>query len=238
MTAGALTERPDLDETGILSGTPTATGTSTFTVTATDANGFAGTQQYTIGVTAAPLVSIAVAPNPATIKVGQVQQLTATGTYADSSTADLTSQVTWTSDAPNAVTVDTSGKVTGKAAGSSAHHGDAGGGERAGDGDGVAAGADGSAAAHRHRRAGRAGRACRCARHARTAASPRYSTGKWREHTCGSTDGTVGQRYMAGDLGDHFRCDLLWPCCEKCTLIGSYNATFATFLVSRYPGST
>ena len=75
-------------------------------------------RQYTIGVTAAPLVSIAVAPNPATLKVGQVQQFTATGTYADSSTADLTSQVTWTSDAPNVGHVDATGKATGKAAGS------------------------------------------------------------------------------------------------------------------------
>ena len=62
-------------------------------------------------------VSIAVAPDAATVKVGQGQQLTATGTYADGSTADLTNRITWSSDAPDAVTVDAAGKVTGKAAG-------------------------------------------------------------------------------------------------------------------------
>ncbi len=61
----------------------------------------------------APLVSIAVAPNPVTLKVGQVQQFTATGTYADSSTADITAQVSWSSDAPSVVGVDATGTRTG-----------------------------------------------------------------------------------------------------------------------------
>ena len=74
-------------------------------------------QAYSVTVTAAPLVSIAIAPNPTTLKVGQVQQFTATGTYADSSTVDLTSQVTWSSDAPNIISVDTTDKGTGKTAG-------------------------------------------------------------------------------------------------------------------------
>jgi len=46
--------------TGTLSGTPTVTGTFSSTVTATDRNGFPGSQQYTITITAAPLVSIAI----------------------------------------------------------------------------------------------------------------------------------------------------------------------------------
>ena len=75
----------------------------------------AGTADETI--TAAPLVSIAVTPANATLKVGQEQQYTATGTYADSSTADLTSAVAWTSDAPGVVGVDATGKGTGKGAG-------------------------------------------------------------------------------------------------------------------------
>jgi uncharacterized protein YjdB len=46
-------------------------------------------------VTPAPLVSITVAPSNASIAKGTTQQFTATGTYADGSTQDLTSSVTW-----------------------------------------------------------------------------------------------------------------------------------------------
>ena len=146
MTTGALPGGLTLNPaTGILSGTPTAIGTFSFTVTATDLNRFVGTQAYTITVTAAPLVSIAVAPNPATLKVGQVQQFTATGAYADSSTADLTSQVTWTSDASTIVEHGCDGQGHGQERGDGTPHGDAGGGERAGDGDGGAADPDGGA---------------------------------------------------------------------------------------------
>ena len=104
------------------------------------------------------------APNPATIKVGQVQQLTATGTYADSSTADLTSQVTWSERRAERGQRRHKRQGDGQGSRDSAHHGDAGDGERAGDGDGVAAGADGGAArpgtgkqAGRSERADRAG---------------------------------------------------------------------------------
>ena len=70
----------------------------------------------------AVLTSVAVsAPSglgsPATIKVGQTAQFTATGTYSDGSTQDLTSQATWSSDKPDVVSVDASGKVTAKAGG-------------------------------------------------------------------------------------------------------------------------
>ena len=84
VTAGALPGCLTLATTGTLSGTPTAVGTSTFTVTATDANSFTRTQQYTIAVTRRAIGEYHVAPNQATIKVGQVQQVTATGTYAES----------------------------------------------------------------------------------------------------------------------------------------------------------
>ena len=44
---------------------------------------------------AATLTSIAVTPANATLTVGAAQPYTATGTYSDSGTHDLTSQVTW-----------------------------------------------------------------------------------------------------------------------------------------------
>jgi hypothetical protein len=64
-----------------------------------------------------PLVAIAVTPANATLKVGQTQQFTATGTYADNSTVNLTARVTWTSDAPTVVGVDATGNGTAKGAG-------------------------------------------------------------------------------------------------------------------------
>lgn len=66
----------------------------------------------------ATLTSIAVAPNSATISVGATQQLTATGTFDDSSTEDKTNSVTWSSSDSTIATVSTAGLVTGVKAGS------------------------------------------------------------------------------------------------------------------------
>jgi uncharacterized protein YjdB len=64
------------------------------------------------------LSSIAVTPNsPAHLVVNQVEPFTALGTYSDKSTADITSQVTWTSSSPVIGVTDSSGKVIGISAG-------------------------------------------------------------------------------------------------------------------------
>lgn len=44
-------------------------------------------------------------------------QFTATGTYKDGSTADISSLVTWISDKPSIVAIDSHGLATAKAAG-------------------------------------------------------------------------------------------------------------------------
>ncbi len=54
------------------------------------------------------LVSIAVTPNMPSVPLGVTQQFTATGTFSDTSTADLTSSVTWTSSAPAVATMNAS----------------------------------------------------------------------------------------------------------------------------------
>ena len=59
----------------------------------------------TLTVTAAPLVSIAIIPASPSIALGTTVQLTATGTYTDSSTQNLTTQVTWASSAGSIATV-------------------------------------------------------------------------------------------------------------------------------------
>jgi len=64
------------------------------------------------------LVSISAAPTTASIRVGATQQFTATGTYSDGSTADVTSSATWTSSSTSVATVSTGGLATAVAAGS------------------------------------------------------------------------------------------------------------------------
>jgi probable HAF family extracellular repeat protein len=55
------------------------------------------------------LTSIAVTPAAPTIPKGASRQFTATGTYSDGSTADLTGSVTWSSSSTKVATIDSSG---------------------------------------------------------------------------------------------------------------------------------
>lgn len=64
------------------------------------------------------LVSIAISAPLTSIPKGTTDQFTATGTYSDGSTANITSQVTWNSSSA-AVTIVATGLATGAAAGSS-----------------------------------------------------------------------------------------------------------------------
>src|SRR4029077_5341597 len=68
--------------------------------------------------TPATLRSIAVtSPNPSIAK-GLTEQYTATGTFNDGSTLNLTSQATWTSSNPSVATISASGLANGAGAGS------------------------------------------------------------------------------------------------------------------------
>ena len=73
-------------------------------------SGISGTAQLT--VTAAVLQSIAVTPANATVPLGTLTQLTATGTYSDSSTQDLTTTAAWTSSDTTIATIASSGLAT------------------------------------------------------------------------------------------------------------------------------
>src|SRR5204862_3558898 len=70
-------------------------------------------------VTAPALVSIAVTPNTPSIAKGLTQPFTATGTYTDNSTQDLTSSVTWHSSNGAVASINASGVATGLSVGSS-----------------------------------------------------------------------------------------------------------------------
>ena len=108
--------------TGAITGTPTTGGTTTFTVTATDSGSPAqvATKSLSITIAAPPtLTAIAVTPANPSIPNGTSQQFTATGTYSDASTADLTSSVTWASDTAAVATIGATGLAHGVSPGSS-----------------------------------------------------------------------------------------------------------------------
>ncbi len=64
------------------------------------------------------LTSITVAPSQATLQAGGTQQFTATGTYIDSSTQNITTQVTWSSSNTTAAAINSSGLATALSGGS------------------------------------------------------------------------------------------------------------------------
>ncbi len=66
----------------------------------------------TLTVTAETLSSIAVTPFDPTIVNGQTQKLKAIGTYSDSSTADITAEVVWSSDDILVATLNPNGQAT------------------------------------------------------------------------------------------------------------------------------
>ncbi len=87
--------------------TGVAAGTSTIKAVS---GGITGST--TLTVTAATLVSIAVTPANPSIAKGRTQQFTATGTFSDNSTQNLTSSVAWSSVTTSVATISTGGLAT------------------------------------------------------------------------------------------------------------------------------
>ena len=105
-TATATTVPPTATATtvpGEATATPTNTPTNTPTATAT--------------VISEDLESIEVTPADTLIEVGDTQQYTATGTFLDDTTQDITADVTWTSTGDNAATISDAGLATGQNSG-------------------------------------------------------------------------------------------------------------------------
>ncbi len=96
--------------------TSVSPGSSTISASLGGVSGSTG-----VTVTAAVLQSIAITPPDSSIVVGTAQNMTATGTYSDASTQDLTGQVTWVSSMPTYATISndesSAGRVQGFAAG-------------------------------------------------------------------------------------------------------------------------
>ena len=118
LTASAQWKSSDSSVASIAAaGKVTAVGAGTVTVTATS-----GQMQATaiVQVTSAAtnLASIAVSPAGSSLPVNTSLQFTATGTYKDGSSRDLTALVNWASFATATATINAGGLATGVAAGS------------------------------------------------------------------------------------------------------------------------
>ena len=83
-------------------------GAKTVTVTVSDSHGDVGQYSFSVNVQPA-LTSIAVTPASPSVAKGLTQQFTATGTYTDGSTANLTASVTWASATPSVATISSTG---------------------------------------------------------------------------------------------------------------------------------
>jgi uncharacterized protein YjdB len=100
--------------TAIAIGTVTITAASSTPSSATNSGSSAST---TLTVNSATLSSIVVTPANPSLPVGVAQQFTATGTYTDGASYDITTQVTWSSSATSVATVNDSGLATAFATG-------------------------------------------------------------------------------------------------------------------------
>ena len=94
--------------------TAVATGSSVITATSGSVSG-----KTTLAVTAPILESLVVNAADSSVAAGLTDQLTATGTYSDGSTQNLTSSVTWSSATLATATISSSGLATAVATGSS-----------------------------------------------------------------------------------------------------------------------
>jgi uncharacterized protein YjdB len=94
-------------------GLASALGSGSATITAT-AGGISGSTIVT--VTPAVLISIAVTPASPNITTGYQQQFTATGTYSDNSSQNITTSVTWSSSNTSVATISNAAGSNGLAA--------------------------------------------------------------------------------------------------------------------------
>ena len=124
---GTYSDNTTADITSTVTWASGTTATATISASGGLATGVAaGTTQITatmgtvtspgVTLTVIAVTSIAVTPNPASVAVSGTVQLTATGTYSDASTADISSQVTWACAPSTVATISASGLATAGAA--------------------------------------------------------------------------------------------------------------------------
>src|SRR5260370_13007528 len=92
---------------GANSGVAAAAGSGTTKISATF-NAVTGSTSFTV----IALISIAITPSNPSVVFGSKLQLTATGTYSDGSTPDITATAVWSSTSAGVATVNATGLVT------------------------------------------------------------------------------------------------------------------------------
>ncbi|MGA2743653.1 MAG: Ig-like domain-containing protein [Candidatus Sulfotelmatobacter sp.] len=98
-----------------------ATGiTAGSTAVTASLSGITGSASFTVTGPTITLSSISVTPSSASVAVGSTQQFTATATYSNGSTANVSSTAIWTAATPAVATVASSGLATGITTGSTA----------------------------------------------------------------------------------------------------------------------
>ncbi len=107
--ASATTSVATINSTGLA----TSVGVGTSNISATMGSIVGST---VLTVTSPTLVSIAVTPANPTVPKGTSQQFTATGTYSDTTTQNITTTVTWASATTSVATITTGGIATAVAA--------------------------------------------------------------------------------------------------------------------------
>ncbi|HWY68996.1 MAG TPA: Ig-like domain repeat protein, partial [Terriglobales bacterium] len=106
------------DSTATLRGTPTVSGSFPITITAHNGVIPDETQNFTLTVMPATLQSITINAISGSIAKGTTDQFTATGSFSDGTTQDLSTVVTWKSDNPGVASISASGLATGASVGS------------------------------------------------------------------------------------------------------------------------
>ena len=115
VTNGTLPDGLTLNSGGTITGTPSAVGSSNFTVTATNNASGSDSKEFTLTINPAPILVTGVTLDQANLELteGETAQLTAT-VLPDNAT---NKNVTWSSDNPSVATVDQNGVVTAVAPG-------------------------------------------------------------------------------------------------------------------------
>ncbi|HYL94376.1 MAG TPA: Ig-like domain-containing protein [Terriglobales bacterium] len=117
LTGSAQWKTSDSNIASVAGGKVTGVGAGIAMVTATSGK-FSASATLRVNSAATNLASIAVSPAASSLPVNTSQQFTATGTYKDGSSRDLTALVSWASSFGSIATVDVSGVATGMSAGS------------------------------------------------------------------------------------------------------------------------
>lgn len=115
VTNGTLPDGLTLNSDGTITGTPSAVGSSTFTVTATNKDSGSDSKEFTLTINPAPVLVNSVTLNKSELALYTGGSATLTATVQPE---DATNKaVNWSSSDEAVATVDTNGKVTAKAAG-------------------------------------------------------------------------------------------------------------------------